>query len=76
MALFVQKFGGTSVGTLDRIHRVAERVEEILRGGHQVVVVLSAMSGETDRLIHLAHEITSKPDDRELDVLLLSLIHI
>ena len=72
MALFVQKFGGTSVGTLDRIHRVAERVEEILRGGHQVVVVVSAMSGETDRLIHLAHEITSKPDARELDVLLSS----
>ena len=72
MALFVQKFGGTSVGTLDRIHRVAERVEEIVCGGHQVVVVLSAMSGETDRLMQLAYEITSKPDDRELDVLLSS----
>lgn len=72
MALFVQKFGGTSLGDLDRIHRVAERVEETARGGHQVVVVLSAMSGETDRLIQLAHEVTSKPDDRELDVLLSS----
>lgn len=72
MALFVQKFGGTSVGTLDRIHRVAERVEKTVRAGHQVVVVLSAMSGETDRLMKLAHEITSQPDDRELDVLLSS----
>ena len=72
MALFVQKFGGTSLGTLDRIHRVAEQVEGIARGGHQVVVVLSAMSGETDRLVQMAHEVTSKPDDRELDVLLSS----
>jgi len=72
MALFVQKFGGTSVGTLDRIHRVAQRIEEAVRAGHQVVVVLSAMSGETDRLMKLAHEITSQPDDRELDVLLSS----
>jgi len=72
MALFVQKFGGTSVGTLDRIHRVAERVEETVCGGHQVVVVLSAMGGETDRLMQLAYEITSDPDARELDVLLSS----
>jgi len=72
MALFVQKFGGTSVGTLDRIHRVADRVEQTARAGHQVVVVLSAMSGETDRLMRLAHEVTSQPDDRELDVLLSS----
>ena len=72
MALFVQKFGGTSVGTLDRIHRVAERGEETVCGGHQVVVVLSAMGGETDRLMQLAYEITSDPDDRELDVLLSS----
>ena len=72
MALFVQKFGGTSLGTLDRIHRVAEQVEGTARGGHQVVVVLSAMSGETDRLVQMAHEVTSKPDDRELDVLLSS----
>lgn len=72
MALFVQKFGGTSVGTLDRIHRVAQRVEEAVRAGNQVVVVLSAMSGETDRLMKLAHEITPQPDDRELDVLLSS----
>jgi len=72
MALFVQKFGGTSVGDLERIHRVAERIEETIRAGHQVVVVLSAMSGETDRLMRLAHEVTSHPDDRELDVLLSS----
>lgn len=72
MALFVQKFGGTSVGTLERIHRVAERVERTACAGHQVVVVLSAMSGETDRLMRLAHEVTSHPDDRELDVLLSS----
>jgi len=72
MALFVQKFGGTSVGTLDRIHQVADRVEQTARAGHQVVVVLSAMSGETDRLMRLAHEVTSQPDDRELDVLLSS----
>jgi aspartate kinase len=72
MALFVQKFGGTSVGDLERIHRVAERIEKTTRAGHQVVVVLSAMSGETDRLMRLAHEVTSHPDDRELDVLLSS----
>jgi aspartate kinase len=72
MALLVQKFGGTSVGSLDRIHRVAERVEETVRAGHQVLVVLSAMSGETDRLMRLAHEVTPRPDDRELDVLLSS----
>lgn len=72
MALFVQKFGGTSVGTLDRIHRVAEQVEQTSRAGHQVVVVLSAMSGETDRLMRLAYDVTSQPDDRELDVLLSS----
>jgi aspartate kinase len=72
MSLFVQKFGGTSVGDLERIHRVAERIEETTRAGHQVVVVLSAMSGETDRLMRLAHEVTSHPDDRELDVLLSS----
>jgi aspartate kinase len=72
MALFVQKFGGTSVGDLERIQRVAERIEATTRAGHQVVVVLSAMSGETDRLMRLAHEVTSHPDDRELDVLLSS----
>ncbi len=70
MALIVQKYGGTSVGTIERIHRVADRVAHTQREGNQVVVVLSAMSGETDRLIKLAHEVTTVPDERELDMLL------
>ena len=70
MALIVQKYGGTSVGTIERIQRVADRVEKTQRDGNQVVVVLSAMSGETDRLIKLAHEVTATPDDREMDMLL------
>lgn len=70
MALIVQKYGGTSVGTIERIHRVADRVAHTQREGHQVVVVLSAMSGETDRLIKLAQEVTTVPDERELDMLL------
>ena len=70
MALIVQKYGGTSVGNIERIHRVAERVERAQKDGHQVVVVLSAMSGETDRLLKLAHEATHSPDERELDMLL------
>ncbi|MGE3154151.1 MAG: aspartate kinase [Nitrospiraceae bacterium] len=70
MALVVHKYGGTSVGTVDRIHRVAERVAKAKADGHDVVVVLSAMSGETDRLIRLAMEVTAHPDERELDVLL------
>ncbi|WHZ27271.1 MAG: Aspartokinase [Nitrospira sp.] len=70
MALIVQKYGGTSVGTIERIHRVADRVAHTQREGNQVVVVLSAMSGETDRLTKLAHEVTAVPDERELDMLL------
>ncbi|HSA85508.1 MAG TPA: aspartate kinase [Nitrospira sp.] len=70
MALIVQKYGGTSVGTVERIHRVADRVAHTQGEGNQVVVVLSAMSGETDRLIKLAHEVTTVPDERELDMLL------
>lgn len=70
MALIVQKYGGTSVGTVERIHSVADRVAKTQREGHQVVVVLSAMSGETDRLLKLAHEATPNPDERELDLLL------
>ena len=70
MALIVQKYGGTSVGNVERIHRVAERVERAQKDGPQVVVVLSAMSGETDRLLKLAHEATNSPDERELDMLL------
>jgi aspartate kinase len=70
VALIVQKYGGTSVGNIERIHRVAERVERAQKDGHQVVVVLSAMSGETDRLLKLAHEAANSPDERELDMLL------
>ncbi|MEO6146671.1 MAG: aspartate kinase [Sulfuriferula sp.] len=69
MALIVQKYGGTSVGSVERIKQVAERVAKFKMLGHQVVVVLSAMSGETNRLIKLAHDIQSQPDARELDVL-------
>jgi aspartate kinase len=70
MALMVHKYGGTSVGTVERIHRVADRVARAKGDGHDVVVVLSAMSGETDRLIRLAKEVTTHPDEREMDVLL------
>ena len=70
MALIIQKYGGTSVGSIERIHRVADRVEQAVKDGNQVVVVLSAMSGETDRLLKLAHEVAAIPDERELDMLL------
>jgi len=70
MALIVQKYGGTSVCSVERIHRVAEQVVEARRAGHDLVVVLSAMSGETDRLVRLAHEVTPSPDEREMDMLL------
>jgi aspartate kinase len=70
VALIVQKYGGTSVGTVERIQGVADRVAKTHRDGHQIVVVLSAMSGETDRLIKLAHEATPNPDEREMDLLL------
>ena len=69
MALIVQKYGGTSVGSVERIKHVAERVAKFKMLGHQVVVVLSAMSGETNRLIALAKGVQSDPDPRELDVL-------
>jgi aspartate kinase len=70
MALILQKYGGTSVGSVERIHRVAERVAQARQAGHDLVVVLSAMSGETDRLVRLAHEVTPCPDEREMDMLL------
>ena len=69
MALIVQKYGGTSVGSIERIRNVAERVAKFKMLGHQVVVVVSAMSGETNRLIGLAREINKEPDPREMDVL-------
>ena len=68
MALIVQKFGGTSVGSPERIKNVAQRVARFHAEGHQMVVVVSAMSGETNRLIALAKEIQANPDPRELDV--------
>jgi aspartate kinase len=68
MALIVHKYGGTSVGSVDRIRNVARRIAKWSRAGHQVVVVVSAMSGETNRLIGLAKEIQASPDPRELDV--------
>jgi len=70
VALVVQKYGGTSVGSIERIHRVADRVARTQREGHRIVVVLSAMSGETDRLVKMAYEATQAPDERELDMLL------
>ncbi len=70
MALIVQKYGGTSVGSVERINAVAQRVIRARREGHDVVVVVSAMSGETDRLIALAKTIADRPAPRELDVLL------
>ncbi len=69
MALIVQKYGGTSVGSPDRIRNVAKRVERFRDEGHDIVVVVSAMSGETNRLIALAHEMHDSPPPRELDVL-------
>ncbi len=69
MALIVQKYGGTSVGSPDRIKNVAKRVARWRAQGHDVVVVVSAMSGETNRLIALAREIQAQPDPRELDTM-------
>jgi aspartate kinase len=69
MALIVQKYGGTSVGSLERIQHVAEKVIHAKQQGHDVIVVLSAMTGETDRLIQLAKAIHDRPNPREYDVL-------
>jgi aspartate kinase len=70
MALIVQKYGGTSVGTLDRIRNVAARMKRTRDEGNQVVAVVSAMSGITDGLIRMAKELSENPSERELDVLL------
>jgi aspartate kinase len=70
MALIVQKYGGTSVGNPERIKNVARRVLETQQAGHQVVAVVSAMSGVTDNLIKLAKEVHPEPNEREMDVLL------
>jgi len=69
VALIVQKFGGTSVGTLDRIRHVAALALATQKRGHDVVVIVSAMSGETNRLLKLAHEVAPVPDAREMDAL-------
>jgi aspartate kinase len=70
MALIVQKFGGTSVGTVERIQEIANKIIKFQQQGHELVVVLSAMSGETNRLLELASEVNNDPRGRELDVLL------
>lgn len=70
MALIVQKYGGTSVGSVERIKNVARRVAQAKANGDDVVVVVSAMSGETNRLVALVHEIQEKPNPREMDVVL------
>lgn len=72
MALIVQKYGGTSVADTERIKAVAERVTETVRKGNKVIVVVSAMAGETDKLTAFAHSITDVPDEREMDLLLSS----
>src|SRR5437660_11178280 len=68
--LVVQKFGGTSVGNVERIKHVAALIAKSRQAGDAVVVVVSAMSGETDRLLKLAHELAPFPDEREMDMLL------
>ena len=70
MALYVYKFGGTSVGSVERIKAVAEKVKKVHDLGDQIVVVVSAMSGETNRLVALAKEMQPQPNEREMDVLL------
>ncbi len=70
MAIIVQKYGGTSVGSLDRIRNVASRIKKLKDEGNSVVAVVSAMGGVTDKLLGMANELTSEPQERELDVLL------
>jgi len=72
LALIVQKYGGTSVGSIERIQNVANRVARTVKQGNQVVVVVSAMSGETDKLIGLANQLSAVPAEREMDMLLSS----
>ena len=69
MALYVQKYGGTSVGSVERIQKVADKVKGFRDQGHDIVVVVSAMSGETNRLISMANAMQDKPSPREMDVL-------
>ena len=68
MALIVQKYGGTSVGSIERIRAVAQRVAATRAAGNRVIVVVSAMAGETNRLLKLASDLSPQPDARESDV--------
>ena len=70
MSLVVQKYGGTSVGTIEKIGNVADKIAARARTGDKIVVAVSAMSGETNRLIALANEMSAKPSARELDVII------
>ena len=70
--LIVQKYGGTSVGTLDKIRKVARRIKKSRDAGKDVLVVVSAMAGETDKLLAMAHELSDHPNRRETDLLLSS----
>jgi len=70
VSLIVQKYGGTSVGDIERIKLVAERIIQAKSEGHDLVVVVSAMAGETDRLLSLAAQVSDAPDERELDVII------
>jgi len=70
MALIVQKFGGTSVGDVEKIKNVAQRIIRAKKSGHQVVVVVSAMGKTTDGLIKIAKEINPRPEEREMDMLM------
>ncbi|MDH3445709.1 MAG: aspartate kinase, partial [Deltaproteobacteria bacterium] len=72
MALLVQKYGGTSVGSIERIKLVAEKIRASRQAENDLVIVVSAMAGETNRLVTLAHQISEVPDEREKDVLLAS----
>src|SRR3989338_11089654 len=72
MAFVVQKYGGTSVGDIERIKNVARKIAEARKKGDDVIVVVSAMAGETDKLVSLSYQITDSPNEREMDVLLSS----
>ncbi|MFQ5580024.1 MAG: aspartate kinase [Nitrospiria bacterium] len=72
MPLIIQKYGGTSIGSIDRIKHVAERIAATYQSGNHLVVVVSAMTGETDRLLNLARQVTPSPDQRETDMLISS----
>ena len=71
-SLIVQKYGGTSVGTLERIEHVADRIAKVRATGTDIVAVVSAMAGETDKLLKMARSLTKSPANREIDLLLSS----